>query len=76
MYTMEDNFYVYDPYDGLQEFATIEDAKKYILENCTDPGDGIHPEIESFLILSQVSRVVPTPNDDMDEVFTVNFEDL
>lgn len=67
--------YVYDPYDGLQEFDTIEDAQKYILENCIDNDEGIHPEIESFLIMKQTHQIEVLPIDDS-EVFEIKFNEL
>ena len=70
-----EDIYVFDPYDGLQEFVTIEDAKKYIIDSCTDPVEGIHPEIETFLIMKQTHQVEVVPIDD-EEVFEIRFKSL
>jgi copper oxidase (laccase) domain-containing protein len=60
-------FYVFSPYDELEEFETLEEAKKHIHECCVDEEEGIHPEIESFMILQQTHEVLVVPIDEFDE---------
>ena len=52
---------VYDPLENfIYEFENIDEAKKWILESFTDKEDGIHPEIESVLILKKTHEIVVT----------------
>lgn len=67
-------FYVFSPYDELEEFETIEEAKKHIHECCVDEEEGIHPEIESFMILQQTHEVVVVHIDE-EEVFEIQFNE-
>jgi copper oxidase (laccase) domain-containing protein len=76
-------FYVFSPYDELEEFETLEEAKKHIHECCVDEEEGIHPEIESFMILQQTHEIVVVPIDEFDEddfdavgEFEIQFKEL
>lgn len=72
---MENNIYVFSPYNGLEKVEGLKEAKKFILDSCIDAEEGIHPDAEDFLILQSVLKVVVKPNDE-EEFYTINFEDL
>ena len=72
---MENNIYVFSPYDGLEKVESLKEAKKFILDSCIAPVEGIHPEIESFLIMKQTHQVEVVPIDE-EEVFEIRFKEL
>jgi hypothetical protein len=58
---MKRNLFVWDTANGqLEEFDSFEEAKKFIEECYTDNIDGLHPDIESVMILEQVGGVEVT----------------
>ena len=54
-----DKCFVYDGINGeLEECKNIYEAKTFIRENFIDEKEGIHPDIESVIILKQVMNTV------------------
>ena len=54
----KENFTVLDFINNeFPDFATIEDCKKYILDNFTDESEGIHPDIDDIVICENILKV-------------------
>lgn len=70
---MKNEILVWDGIAGeLHEFFYLEDAKEWIIDEYCSEEDGIHPDIESIMILKQTYEVVVSPNH-RDHGYEVNF---
>ncbi len=55
---MSKEYYLWNGIDAsLERVESIDEAKKVILEDYTDPSEGIHPDIESLFILERIVNV-------------------
>jgi len=69
---MKKKIIVLDQVDGeIIKFDSLDEAKEWILDCFVQEPEGIHPEIESVLILEQTYKIVVPENED--GTYSVNF---
>jgi len=69
--------FVWDGVNGeMEEFETIDEAKKFIKENFIDDTEGIHPDIESVIILEQKFNTVVEQIEGKEEEYKVIFRSV
>ena len=69
--------FVWDGINGeMEEFTTIEEAKKFIKENFIDESEGIHPDIESVVIVEQILDTVVEEVEGKEEEYKVVFRSV
>lgn len=74
---IKEKVFVWDGVNSeMEEFDTIEEAKDWIKENFfSDEEDGIHPEIESVLIMKKTHEIVVNAIDEK-ELYEVIFKEV
>lgn len=69
--------FVWDGVNGdMEEFKTIEEAQKFIKENFIEESEGIHPDIESVIILEQIFDTVVEEIQGKEEEYKVVFRSV
>lgn len=69
----EKQYWIYDGIENeFEKYESLQEIKEHIAETCIDETEGIHPEIESILILKRASEVKVIEDG---EFYKVEFED-
>lgn len=69
----EKQYWIYDGIENeFDKYESLQEIKEHITETCIDETEGIHPDIESILILKKASEVKVIEDG---EFYKVEFED-